>query len=98
MDPNDVSMRAVQDRAEHHNELAAKYAHQTETLRQEAASEAEVWELLLSQMFIQSALSSDPESQLTDPLLRAALEFGLQCMGVGTVLALDGLAQERIVI
>ena len=49
-------------------------------------------------MFIQSALPSDPDSQLTDPMLRAALEFGLQCMGVGTVIALDGIAQERIVI
>ena len=48
--------------------------------------------MLLSQMFIQSALPSDPDSQLTDPMLRAALEFGLQCMGGGTVLALDGLA------
>ena len=49
--------------------------------------------MLFSQMFIQSVLPSDLDSQLTDPMLRAALEFGLQCMGVGTV-----LAQERIVI
>ena len=98
MEEREITLRAVQQRVDRHNELADKYATQIEKLRLEAATEAEIWEVLLSQMFLQSALAADPRSAIQDPLLQAALEFGLQCMGVGTVLAMDGLAQERITI
>ncbi len=98
MEEREITLRAVQQRVDRHNELADKYATQIEKLRLEAATEAEIWEVLLSQMFLESALAADPRSAIPDPLLQAALEFGLQCMGVGTVLAMDGLAQERITI
>ena len=98
MDGRELDLRAVQERVDRHNELATKYRFQIEALRHEAAAESEIWEILLSQMFLNAVLGADPQCRLPDPLLHAALDFGLQCMGVGAIMALDGLAQERIVI
>ena len=98
MNEREADIRAVQERVDRHNELAAKYHFQIEALRHEASAESEIWDILLSQMFMNAALGADPQYRLPDPLLHAALDFGLQCMGVGAIMAMDGLAQERIVI
>ena len=50
------------------------------------------------QMFLQSVQSFDADGDTSDMVLRAALDFGFQCMGVGAVMAMDGLAQETIII
>jgi hypothetical protein len=38
-----------------------------------------------------------PKSSTTRPF-EAIIDFGFQCMGVGAVVAMNGLAQEDIVI
>lgn len=93
-----VEMTELQARVRQHNELAAKYNIQIDNLRQEAERDADIWEILLQQMFLQCINGGSDESALPEPVLRAALDFGFQCMGVGAVMAIDGLAQETIVI
>ncbi len=89
---------ALQERVRQHNDLASKYRFQIDTLRQYAEVDADVWEVLLQQMFLQSVQSFDADGDTSDMVLRAALDFGFQCMGVGAVMAMDGLAQETIII
>lgn len=93
-----VDYAALQNRVQLHNELAEKYRIQVERLREHTEADVDVWEVLLQQMFIQCMSDFMPDGEVPDPVLRAALDFGFQCMGVGAVMAMDGLAQETIVI
>ena len=94
----EVPLSDVQDLVSRHNTLAEKYSQQIDILRWEAESAADVWQILLSQLFLRSAMEHDQNVQLPDETMRAAMDFGFQCIGVGAVIALDALAQERIVI
>ena len=93
-----VDIEQIQARLAVHNNAAAKYRHQVEILRDDAQVEAEIWEVVLSQLFVQAIDESTSNGTIPDEVLEAVLAFGFQCMGVGAVMAMDGLAQETIVI
>lgn len=95
---NGVDPGALSQRVQAHNELAVKYRVQIDTLRNETAEAIDIWEVLLGQLFIQCLQEANSDGPLSDEVVRAALDFGFQCMGVGAVVTMDGLAQERIVI
>jgi hypothetical protein len=89
---------ALQQRIEVHNELAAKYAHQVAQLRHGISGQAEGWEALLSHLMGHCLVEGESEAEFDEETLTALIDFGFQCMGIGAVVAMDGLAQERIVI
>ncbi|MEE9277344.1 MAG: hypothetical protein V3V06_02935 [Dehalococcoidia bacterium] len=93
-----VEFAELREHVRQHNELAAKYRLQIEGLRQQAAEQMDIWEVLLQQMFLQCSGDASSDGAVPEEVLQAAMDFGFQCMGVGAVLALDGLAQETIVI
>ena len=89
---------ALQERIETHNGLAEKYAIQVSHLRAGIAAEGEAWEALLTHLFGHCLVEMDGAEEFDNRTLEAVIDFGFQCMGVGAVVAMDGLDQEDIVI
>jgi hypothetical protein len=89
---------ALQQRIETHNDLAEKYAIQVSHLRAGIALEADAWEALLTHLFGHCLVELDGADEFDNETLEAIIDFGFQCMGVGAVVAMNGLAQEDIVI
>lgn len=93
-----VGLNELRQRIRQHNDLTEKYNGQIETLRHHVEVDAAVWDVVLRSMLAQT-IEGVPESTPEDETLHTvALDFGLQCMGVGAVLAMNALAQEEIVI
>ncbi len=90
---------ALERRIEAHNELAGKYAVQVGQLRRGIAGDAEGWQSLLDHLLGHCLVEANAcETEFDDETLAAVIDFGFQCLGIGSVVAMDGLAQERIVI
>ena len=76
---------ALQQRIETHNGLAEKYAIQVSHLRASIALETDAWEALLTHLFGHCLVELDGAQEFDNETLEA-------------IVAMDGLAQEDIVI
>lgn len=96
--PTPFDIAALEARIAAQNAISDKYAVQVEQLRQQVGAEVEGWEALLCHLLGCALVESGADPDLDEATLGAVIEFGFQALGNGALLAMDGLAQERIAI
>ena len=90
----------IEEHINEHNVLAAKYRYQVDVMRSAILEENELWEAFLHHLFAGALQTNDANSpiEIDEKLILSIIDFGYRCLGVGAIYAMDGLAQERIVI